>query len=458
MSSSALRFPYTSELELPVIGIEAEFKTWVDGVEAAPEDVWGVPSSFIDRPLLKRSRKASQLPTGGAVYFDGGVLEVVTPVIEIASQCTGRVVRSLWEQISFVREQLDRWEKRVAREVRLQAFSSHFNVSFELARPERSRDRTIQKLAGLLANLLPAPVLVAGANRLSSGVGVRPRRDRIEITLDFTPDPSLMAATAALIVGIVRETIAWPSYRLAELDARGIPRIAGLSPGRHPTRKGWVAKKEHFPRNPFEGRIDDALWDTTEGRLSLREIARRTAVAFEPSIRRWADPFGHRVLFGVLDGEVPSLLELPGRPPSYDDIGHAARWGHVIPELQNLAPITATKPGRRRADVDVALEPPWRGARADRRERVALPPRLERRASPDRRSVPPPPAAQRLSRSAYESVFRNVARGKRLIIEDEVLTPVRIKGWYHAMFENETGEERMLSIDQVVHSGGRWQV
>ena len=60
-------------------------------VQVAPQK-----HGWFDRPLLKRTSKSLQLPTGGALYFDGGVLEVVTPVIEIAPQCTARVVRSLW--------------------------------------------------------------------------------------------------------------------------------------------------------------------------------------------------------------------------------------------------------------------------------------------------------------------------------------------------------------------------
>src|SRR5256886_14568432 len=171
------RFPYTSQLEMAVIGLEAEFKVFVDGAEAMPETIWRTPAGFIDRPLLKRSNKSMQLPTGGALYFDGGVLEVVTPVIEIAPQCTARVVRSLWEQIGFVRDQLDAWEKRSGRRVRLQAFSCHFNISFELPREERGNDRTIQKLAVLLVHLLPIPLIVVGANRRSTGIGVRPRRE-----------------------------------------------------------------------------------------------------------------------------------------------------------------------------------------------------------------------------------------------------------------------------------------
>jgi len=430
---------------MPVIGLESEFKVLIDDVEVTPEDVWRTPSAFIDRPLLRRTSKSSQLPTGGAVYFDGGVSEVVTPVIEIAPQCTARVVRSLWEQIEFVRDELDRWEARSGKHVRLQAFSCHCNISFELSREERSRDRTIQKLAMLLAHLLPAPVILLGSNRRSTGIGVRPRRDRIEITLDFTPDTGLMAATIALIVGIARDVIAWPSYRVDEIARRGIPTIENVSPGKHPARNGWVVRDYHFPRNPFTSDADERMWETRGGTMSLREIARETAMAFRDSIRRYADPFSFRVLFSVLSGETPSLLDLEERPPAYDDVGRSTRWGTVLPELGNFSA------GRRRQDVEQLL-PPWRGELADRRTHVRLPNATERRDR-ERRHEEPPPAAPRLTRSAYEKVFLKLGSGKRLKIGDEILTPVAVKGWYHSVFVNPQGEERLLSIDQILDSG-----
>jgi hypothetical protein len=435
---------------MPVIGLEAEFKVFIDDAEIEPESYWRTPSAFIERPMLHRSSKASQLPTGGAIYFDGGVVEVVTPVIEIAPQCTARVVRSLWEQIAFVRDQLDRWESRTGKRVRLEAFSCHFNISFELERDERNRNRTIQKLALLLAHLLPVPAMVAGANRRSTGLGVRPRRDRIEITFDFTPDPGLMAATTALIVGITREVVSWPSYLVREIETRGIPSIPGVVPGKHPSRKGWVTRDFHFPRSPFTSDIDAPLWNG----MSLRELALGIASHFRDAIRRCSDPFSYRILFSVLRGETPSLLDLPDRPAAYEDVGHGARWGESIPELANYASAmqdeSDTNPRRRRADVEEKLAPPWRGEGVDRRARVTLPPRLQRRDIRERRRDQPPPAAPRLSRSAYERVFLRLAAGKNLKIGREVLTPIGVKGWYHAVFRDDKGGERLLSIDQVL--------
>src|SRR5581483_8685001 len=284
------RFPYHSELGMPSIGVEAEFKVFVDDEEVLPETYWRTPSAFLGGDLLRRGARSFHLPPGGAVYFDGGVVEFVTPVIEIAPGCSTRAARSLWEQIRYARGKLDEWERKHGTRVRLQAFSCHVNVSFELSREERRRNRTVQKLAVLLMHILPPAAMLVGLNRRSSGIGVRPRRDRIEITLDFNPDPQLSAALLALLVGVVRTVMSWDSYLLEETGRRRVPVIAGLAPGKHPTRKGWVARREHFPEDPFSAGSDDARWALRDGRVaSLRTIALETARACEPLIRRLSD-------------------------------------------------------------------------------------------------------------------------------------------------------------------------
>jgi len=430
-------FPYIQQLAVPVIGLEAEFKSFVDGQEVVPEEYWRKPQAFIAQKLMRRTSRSLQLPTGGALYFDGGVIEVVTPVIEIEPECTGRAVRSIWEQIGFVRDQLDTCESQSGHHVRLQAFSCHCNISFELTREERGRNRTIQKLAVLLAHLLPVPVIVAGLNKKSSGIGVRPRRDRIEITLDFVPDPGLMSATIALIAGVAREVIGWPSYRLDAID--GVPRIANIEPGRHPTRNGWVMRDYHFPRNPFTTPLDDEVWEMTDGRtMSLRELALQTALRFRDSIRLHSDPFSDRLLFSLLNGETPALLDLDDRPAAYDDVGRSTRWGSVLPELENFQSLMDAQPRRRHADVD-QLAPPWRGETNDER-------------SPERRSAREVPFP-RLSRSAYEQLFIDVANGRPLQSGTETLTPIAVKGWYHVLFRTPSGEEKLLSIDQILTLG-----
>jgi len=333
---SELKRSQKTWLEHPVIGMESEFNVWLDGEEINPEAYWKSPSAFIDRPLLAREKTSLQLPTGGAVYFDRGVIEVVTPVIELAEASTARMVRNLWEQIDFVRQQLTQWGKRTGHDVRLRAYSSHYNVSYEIPKSRQNRNRNIKKLALLLAYLLPPPVMVAGANRRSTGVGVRPRGNRIEITVDFTPDPGLMIATATVIVGIVREVMSWPSYDLSLLEELPIPVIAGVTPGKHTTRKGWLTKDFHYAQSPYTSDIDAPLWPTQHGQMkSLREIAREVAWFFRKSIRKHSDPFSFRLLFAILEGRAPSLLELVDRPGAYEDVGRLCRWGMVIHELKN---------------------------------------------------------------------------------------------------------------------------
>lgn len=323
-------------LKMPVMGMESEFNVWLDGAEIDPKVYWKHPSAFLDRRLLPREKSSLQIPTGGAMYFDRGVIEVVTPVIELAPHSTARMVRNLWEAIGFVRDQLTRWEKKTGHTVRLKAYSSHYNISYEIPKSQQTKTRNEKALALLLAYILPIPVMLVAANRRSTGIGVRPRGSRIEVTVDFTPDPGLMVATATLIVGIVREVMTWPSYDLSMLEKMAVPVIAGVVPGKHTTRKGWLTKDFHYSQSPYTCDVNAPVWMTQFGeKISLRRIARDVAWYFRRSIRRYSDPFSFRLLFAVMSGRAPSLLELVDRPSAYEDVGHLCRWGSVIHELKN---------------------------------------------------------------------------------------------------------------------------
>jgi hypothetical protein len=187
-------------------------------------------------------------------------------------------------------------------------------------------------------------------------VGVRPRGDRIEVTVDFTPDPGLMIATATLIVGIVREVLTWPSYSLDLLDRLPIPTVAGLVPGKHTTRKGWLTKDFQYPHSPYTSDVDAPLFPVRDGRrLSVRQIAREVAWYFRHSIRRHSDPFSFRLLFAVLEGRLRSMLELPDRPAAYEDVGELCRWGMVLPDLARPRATAAATAAAREAVVDMQL-------------------------------------------------------------------------------------------------------
>ncbi len=195
-------------------------------------------------------------------------------------------------------------------------------------------------------------------------------------------------------------------------------------------------------------------WNTRDGRvMSLREIALDIANHFHDSIRQYSDPFSYRLLFSVLRGETPALLDLDERPPAYDDVGRSIRWGTVLPELENFERLMrdgggVSQPLRRGADLEEKLSPPWSGDPRDRRTRA--------RRIDDRRSMLSPAPPKRLTRSAYEKVFLNLGSGKRLQIGGETLTPIAVKGWYHSIFRAQNGEERLLSIDQLLEYMGAW--
>jgi hypothetical protein len=385
-------------LALAAMGMEAEFSVTLDGQPVRPEDVFGSPRAFVRGNLMHRQGTSYHLPTGGAVYFDTGVIEVATPVIEIERGAAARTGRSLWESILYIREQLDDWEARTGREIRLTGFSTHYNVSFELPAEEQGKSRTVKKLALLLSYILPAPVMLLATNRRSTGVGVRPRGDRIEITADFTPSASLMIATATLIVGIVREVMTWPSFELEMLERMRIPVIEGYRPMKHTSRKGWLARNDCYPRSPFEADIDETTWRTTDGReLSLRSVAGLIVKHFWHPIRRISDPWTFRLIGSVMRGRAPSLLDLDDRPPEYEDVGRLCTWDNLFPESE-------------------------------------------------------------LSRSRYERVLIRAISGQKLSMHGRRFTPTGMKGWSAVVFRADDDHSRhVFGIDYLLGHLGDWE-
>ena len=401
--TSARRPPDATRVtSLSAIGIEAEFVVVMDGMPVRPEDVFGSPRNIVRGPLMHRTGRSYHLPTGSAVYFDTGVIELATPMIEIERGCAARAGRSLWESILFLRRELDDWQERNGRDVNLVGFSTHYNVSFDVP-TNGDASRTVEKLALLLTYLLPAPVMLLAANRQSTGIGVRPRGSRIEVTADFTPDAALMIATATLVVGIVRDVMSWPSYELLMLERpeqRALPRFRDFAPVAHSTRKGWVARYSCFPRNPFVAHVDDDLWDTSNGEsISLREIAGRITKRFWPAIRRYADPFTLRLIGNVMAGRAPSLLEMADRPPAYESVGRLCAWeDSLFPEHE-------------------------------------------------------------LPRSRYERVLIRAIHGDRLHLgSGEWYTPTGMRGWSHVIFRRERDRSKhVFSLDYLLRHLDDWE-
>jgi hypothetical protein len=309
-----------------VVGLEAEFNLFVNGRRRRPEKVFGDPSRLVRRRMIPRTGKSFQSPAGGAIYFDTGVIEVATPIIELEPGCCYRATRLLWEQIRYVRVELDHWAKRNRCECRLQGFSTHYNFSFPNAR--RSKLRSATKLAYLLAHVLPVPVLLLAANRQSSAIGVRPRRTRIEVTADFTPDPALMLATCAFIAGAVEAVLHWEDFGLRQLNRHGIPCITPFRLRRHSSRRGWRVTADSLGHNPFTTDINARRWKLRDGRTSsLRTIAAETLRPFRRRIRRFSDSSTLEHIAAVFAGDARSLLDFEKRPEAYDDVGRSIDWG-----------------------------------------------------------------------------------------------------------------------------------
>lgn len=382
----------------PVVGLEAEFSLLVgnesNDTPRKPEILFGTPRALVavlgenERPVPRVGRSC-HLPSGGALYFDTGVVEVATGLMELDGPAgCGRAVRALWEQVAYVRRALDVWERdRGPRPLRLQGFSTHYNFSQHGATPARLR-----RTARLLPGVLLAPLALLASNRRSTAVGARPRPGRLEITLDFTPDPALMLATLAFLAGVATALSGWPEAALtpAGLRARGVPYPAGgFRPRKHSSRQGWRAHADDFPENPFAADPHAALWPLADGRrLGLRAWARATMVAFAPAVRRYADRETWTHLREVFGGEARSGLDFPDRPPAYDDVGRDIDWGR-------------------------------------------------RRARP-------------LPRSAYERVIRRVLARAPWRLDGARWRVERMPGWYEFVFrEVRTGERRVFNLDRL---------
>jgi hypothetical protein len=392
------RLGASEAVELAAIGLEAEFTVLLDGKPVKPEDVFRSPRRIIRGPLMHRTGRSYHLPTGGAVYFDTGVIEIATPTIELGPGCAARAGRSLWESIRFLREELDAWEHANDRTVELAGFSAHYNISFDI--PDETRgQRTVERLAWLLTHIIPFPVMLLAANRKSTGIGVRPRGNRVEITADFTPDASLMIASATAAVGIVRQVMTWKSFDLSELEAHGIPRLETFAPGKASSRKGWVARFDSFERNPFLADVNAERWKTRGGDLvSLRGLGREVIRIFRPAIERYADERSLKLIDAVMSGEVPSLLDLDDRPPAYESVGRLCTWADLFP-------------------------------------------------------------VRALERSRYERVFIRAIARVPLRIAGKKYIPTGMRGWSHVVFRrNGDGSKHAFSLDFLLRHLDRWDI
>src|SRR5688572_15765792 len=77
----------SSQTRIPVIGLESEFTVYVQEEKRLPEHIFKTPQQIVRAKMLPRTGRSFHLPSGGALYFDTGVIEVATPIIEIEDGC-----------------------------------------------------------------------------------------------------------------------------------------------------------------------------------------------------------------------------------------------------------------------------------------------------------------------------------------------------------------------------------
>ncbi len=376
------------EPPVPVIGLEAEFTLLVNGKPQRPEAIFRDPQEFVREVMIPRSGKSYHLPSGGAIYFDTGVIEVATPIIEVEEGCCVRAVKSLWKQIVYLRRELNFLEAQTGDVYQLAGFSTHYNLSFPARFLGQGRDE--MRLAWLLSHVLPLPTMLLAANRQSTGIGVRPRGGRIEITADFTPDPDLMMAAVSAAIGIAWGVMHWSDYEMTQVDAQGVPVVAGFKPRKHTSRKGWLARFDCYDRNPFAADINARNWRFQDHKCrSLREAAQEIASLCAGQIQLMGGAETSEHVFAVLDGRARSLLDFEARPASYEDVGRTVRW-------------------------------------------------MRRR----RRSLP-------LSR--YERVMERVISKRPIRVDGSSYLPSRMTSWYEITFrEVKTGARKTFTLDDLV--------
>ena len=250
----------------------------------------------------------------------------------------------------------------------------------------------MRRLALLLTYLLPAPVMLLAANRLSTGVGVRPREERLEVTADFTPDPNLMVAATTLITAVIAAVLEWPEHGLGELRRRGFPVFANFKPRRHTSRKGFLARQDCFPANPFQADPNETRWRT----------------------RRWprADPARDR----ARPSRALSAAPCAGSPMPR----RCATSSRCSAGTRARCSISPTAP-RRYEDVGRVID--WNRRRA----------------------------IHELPRSKYEKVIHRIITHRPIRVDGSLYHPERMRGWYEVVFRQaKTGRQRVFNLDDLV--------
>ena len=166
---------------LAAIGLEAEFSVVVDGQTAKPEHVFGSPTTHRARP-----DDASHRPILPSANGRRDLLRHRRDRDRHAVDRDRARLRRSRRSLTLGKHSLSAPRaRRVGSASRVGpcnwSGSARTTTSRSRSRAhERGAERSVGKLAKLLTHIVPIPMMLLAANRRSTGIGVRPRGDRVE--------------------------------------------------------------------------------------------------------------------------------------------------------------------------------------------------------------------------------------------------------------------------------------
>jgi hypothetical protein len=194
----------------------------------------------------------------------------------------------------------------------------------------------------------------------------------------------------------------WTDLSLDALRRARVPVIERFAPCHHTSRRGWLARYDCYPSNPFVCDPDEAIWSTSLGRVSLREIATAVWRRFEPAIARIADGASFNLARRIVTGRSESWLDQSERPDAYDDVGRLAR---------------AKSRGHEQG----------------------------------------PSESNGAGSSRYERVVLNAIARRPLCLEGSTWIPEAVRGWSRIVLRRDDGVTRVMPLDALVPYLTEWE-
>lgn len=266
-----------------LVGVEREYEVWRAGETVDVRALWDNlpdPGVWLD-PSDARARRG---PWGGVLTADGPHAELATPPVTMGPGSTRELVALAASGERHLAAQLP--------EHRLVGYSTHINV--EVA------DRSVVRVARLIAGRLALPLMLGLDRRDSPGLLVRPRPGRLEVGGEFAAGDQLRAAVV-LTIGMVLLAESAIGIRRGR-----IPYVPPAKTERAVERFGWYVDRKAFGPDLYVAGRATALGPVTAG-----EVVARLWSAARPMVADHLDDEELEVADRVVSGERPIPMEQP---------------------------------------------------------------------------------------------------------------------------------------------------